>query len=65
MAAHAACADAALADDRHWDAVAGAAPGSEPDDEAETNTSRGRSSGCLTIAAVLTTAVTALLILVG
>jgi hypothetical protein len=53
MAAHAACADAALADDRQWDAVAGASPqpdaGGEP---APTGPSAERRSGCLTIAAI-------------
>jgi hypothetical protein len=56
MAAHAACADAALADDRHWDAVAGAEPGSDlPDapvggDRPEVE---ARRAGCLAIAAVV------------
>jgi hypothetical protein len=62
MAAHAACADAALADDRHWDAVAGASPQSDEEGAAEgrpADTKR-RSAGCLTIAAV---ALLALLVL--
>ncbi len=50
MAAHAACADAALADDSHWDAIS-AAGGEENDAPAsEAGTTRG---GCLG-AAVLT-----------
>jgi hypothetical protein len=71
MAAHAACADAALADDRHWDAVAGASP--QPDEDAAPEAgppeagppeagppdAKGR-SGCLTVAAI---ALLALLVL--
>jgi hypothetical protein len=51
MAAHAACADAALADDRHWDAVAGADP--QPDEhgaEDPASNAKRRSAGCLTLA---------------
>ena len=54
MAAHAACADAALADDAHWDRVAAATP--EPDADAAgdaapaTNAGSGsRGGGCLTV----------------
>lgn len=54
MAAHASCADAALADDRHWDDVASfgtdeeeAAPAEEPTPE------RARGAGCLTLVVVL------------
>jgi hypothetical protein len=61
MAAHAACADAALADDRHWDAVAGASP--QPDEDAAPEAgppdAKGR-SGCLAVAAI---ALLALLVL--
>jgi hypothetical protein len=56
MAAHAACADAALADDRHWDAVAGADPVSDADDERSTSDRRGstrRAAGCLSLVAVV------------
>jgi hypothetical protein len=51
MAAHPACADAALADDRHWDAVAGTESGPDADDEpAQGDRARRRSVGCLAIA---------------
>jgi hypothetical protein len=57
MAAHPACADAALADDRHWDAVAGTEPGSDADDEgAQGDRARRRSVGCLVIAIAIVTA---------
>jgi hypothetical protein len=54
MAAHAACADAALADDRHWDAVAGASPQPETDGGAAESPpdAKRRSAGCLTLAAM-------------
>ena len=48
-AAHASCADRALADDAHWDAVAEASGAS--DESTERGTSRGR--GCLAVIAVL------------
>lgn len=43
-AAHAACADRALGDDRHWDAIA-ASSGEPQDDDAEEPAPRP--SGCL------------------
>jgi hypothetical protein len=56
MAAHAACADAALADDRHWDAVAASQPESDVAD-APTGPDRqdvpARKAGCLAIAVVV------------
>lgn len=61
MAAHAACADAALADDRHWDAVAGADPQSdEHGAEEPAPNAKGRSAGCLTLAAIAPVALLAL-----
>ena len=66
MAAHAACADAALADDRHWDAGADASPdaGARPEgavvtSEAGRPEAKRRSAGCLAVAA---TALAALLL---
>ena len=50
-AAHAACADAALTDDRHWDAIA--ASSGEPTDEDVGTKSAARRTGCLTIALVV------------
>jgi hypothetical protein len=51
MAAHAACADAALADDAHWDAIsAGAANTGEPPETAEPIVGR---SGCLVLVMAL------------
>jgi hypothetical protein len=51
MAAHASCADAALADDRHWDAIADRSP-EEAESPApptpESPTSR-RAGGCLVL----------------
>jgi hypothetical protein len=63
MAAHSACADAALADDRHWDAVAGG-DGAADDDDSEPGdgASQRRSAGCLAFAII---AVLALVILLG
>ncbi len=50
MAAHAACADAALADDAHWDRVAAAAPEPETGDAPPQLSERGaRAGGCLTL----------------
>jgi hypothetical protein len=50
MAAHAACADAALADDAHWDRVAAAAPEPETGDAPPQPSQRGgRAGGCLTL----------------
>ena len=48
MAAHAACADAALADDRHWDAIAerGSAPGDE-EPAIDGGDAARREAGCL------------------
>lgn len=43
MAAHAACADAALTDDAHWDAIS--QTGGAPEDE--TSATEARRSGCL------------------
>ncbi|MEO8510701.1 MAG: hypothetical protein ABI534_05610 [Chloroflexota bacterium] len=48
MAAHAACADRALADDAHWDAIAGA---SEVEDDERPAAPRAR--GCLLVIALL------------
>jgi hypothetical protein len=64
MAAHAACADAALADDRHWDAVAGASPQPEEEDTAagRPTDEKRRSAGCLTVAAIPLLALLALLL---
>jgi hypothetical protein len=50
MAAHAACADAALADDRHWDAVS--ASGGAPEGSGDPMPSR-RSAGCLALACLV------------
>lgn len=53
MAAHPACADAALADDRHWDAVAGTEGGPDADDDgAQPEPARRRGAGCLAVAVV-------------
>jgi hypothetical protein len=54
MAAHAACADAALADDRHWDAVAGANPQPEEAGEPTSGPPKAeRRSGCLTVGVIV------------
>ena len=54
MAAHSACADAALADDSHWDAVAGGSIGAdEEDSKAPDAATERRSAGCLAIAAIV------------
>jgi hypothetical protein len=45
IAAHAACADAALADDRHWDEIATGTPEAEAPSEAAVPA--GRTGGCL------------------
>jgi hypothetical protein len=50
MAAHAACADRALADDAHWDAIAGA---SEVEDEPDERHAAPRARGCLLAIALL------------
>jgi hypothetical protein len=52
MAAHAACADAALADDEHWDAISAGAPLGEtsdagPDTEASPGGQAPGRAGCL------------------
>jgi hypothetical protein len=64
MAAHAACADAALADDRHWDAVAGAEPGPDLLDESaedDHSSAPARKAGCLAGALVVLLVVALLL----
>jgi hypothetical protein len=54
MAAHAACADAALADDAHWDAIsAGAADPGEPTGAAEPVEPIVGRSGCLVLVMAL------------
>jgi hypothetical protein len=55
MAAHAACADAALADDAHWDAVSAGTPPApdEPDAGPGPGTAPARRSGCLALVAML------------
>lgn len=62
MAAHAACADAALADDRHWDAIAARAGDAGEGNEYEAagrgsagpaaGSARGR-AGCMALAVVI------------
>lgn len=49
MAAHAACADAALTDDEHWDAIS-AGTGSGAPEEPEAGTPVARRAGCLALA---------------
>ena len=44
-AAHVACADSALADDRHWDAIA--ASSGEPMDDDASSEPTARRAGCL------------------
>jgi hypothetical protein len=68
IAAHASCADAALADDRHWDAVADGAgdePGTPADAPGAEGAGRatGTRSGCLAL--VLRVAVLSSLALLG
>ena len=54
MAAHATCADAALADDAHWDAVsAGTEPEDEPDEQRGPEAGAGRRAGCLALSIAL------------
>jgi hypothetical protein len=57
MAGHAACADAALADDRHWDAVAAAGGDAGAPEAVEEQTVQPRGarqrSGCLTVLLVV------------
>lgn len=48
MAAHASCADAALADDAHWDAISQADDRNSPDGDAGQPATR--SAGCLAAA---------------
>ena len=56
IAAHAACADAALADDRHWDEIATGTPEpEEPSDAAAPPAAR--SGGCLAVSALALIAV--------
>ena len=51
MAAHASCADAALADDHHWDAIASREPeaGDEEPQRDAAPAERGRGAGCLSV----------------
>ena len=64
MAAHAACADAALASDRHWDAINASSGGTA--EESREPTSERRSAGCLALVCVLAvTAVAATLGAIG
>jgi hypothetical protein len=49
-AAHAACADSALTDDSHWDAIA--ASSSEPTDADASTEPAARRAGCLALALV-------------
>jgi hypothetical protein len=58
IAAHAACADAALADDRHWDEIATGAP--EPEEEEATTPPTGRTGSCLAVSALVVVAMAAL-----
>ena len=63
MAAHASCADAALADDAHWDAISGGEqPADETGEQADASdpartggpeARAARAGGCLAIALVL------------
>jgi len=55
MAAHATCADAALASDTHWDAIAGQDAGAAPEDgpNATPPPATARRAGCLGVLAVL------------
>lgn len=54
MAAHATCADAALADDAHWDAVNAASPGEEePGGDAGRPAPVSRQAGCLLIGSTI------------
>ena len=65
-AAHQACADAALTDDRHWDAIAAASGDTEAADEepAQATTTGARRAGCLSVlAAALLVAAGALALL--
>ena len=52
MAAHAACADRALADDAHWDALAGASE-VEEEEPAERQAAPPAARGCLLLVALL------------
>ena len=63
MAAHATCADAALADDGHWDAVAAASPldaEDEPSDPPPVR-SAGR-AGCVTLSVLAIVAAVAVVV---
>ena len=55
MAAHVSCADAALADDTHWDAISGSteADSSDSAGNEESSAPSARAGGCLAIALVL------------
>ena len=48
MAAHASCADAALADDQHWEAIADGTPEPSESPAPEPSTG-GRAGGCLVL----------------
>ena len=55
MAAHATCADAALASDTHWDAIAGQDAGASPEDEPDASPppATAHRAGCLGALALL------------
>lgn len=61
-AAHAACADAALTDDRHWDRIAAASGNLEAAEEepAQAQTTGARRAGCLSVLPALLMAAGAL-----
>ena len=64
-AAHQVCADAALTDDRHWDAIAAASGDTEAADEEPTQTTPtgARRAGCLSVLPALLVAAGALALL--
>lgn len=64
-AAHQACADAALTDDRHWDAIAAASGDAEAADEepAQATATGARRAGCLSVLPALLVAAGALAML--
>jgi hypothetical protein len=53
LPAHAACADAALADDAHWDAIHAAGGGEDVGEAEEASPVPAGRSGCLTLGALL------------
>jgi hypothetical protein len=55
MAAHATCADAALASDTHWDAIAGQDAGDSTEDglDAAPQPATARRAGCLGVLAMV------------